>query len=138
MAVIEWDSNKFSVNVKLFDSHHLKLVEIINKLHDANSFNYTQEIIFEIIDELIDYTVFHFSTEEKALEKHGYSDITNHKKFHRGFVEIIGKFKQKIEKGDAVLWTSIEMISYLRDWLLTHILVEDKKYSNLLKDKVVE
>ncbi len=138
MAVIEWDKSKFTVNVELFDAHHFKLVEIINKLHDANSFNYTQEIIFEIIDELVDYTVFHFSTEEKALEKYGYSDFNNHKKFHQGFVDIVGKFKQKIERGDAILWTSIEMISYLRDWLLTHILLEDKKYSNLLKDKAVE
>ncbi len=48
------------------------MVEIINNLYDAFVNAKVKEIIKPIIDELFEYTVYHFTTEEKMFEEKNY------------------------------------------------------------------
>ena len=81
MAIIKWEQN-LSVGVDKFDTHHKKLVDLINKLHDAMSTGKGAETIGSVLDDLIKYTQYHFAEEEKLMTLHKYPDLEKHKAEH--------------------------------------------------------
>ena len=62
---LEWN-DIYSVNIKEIDSQHKNLFSLINKVQfsDKDKPN-TKEEINKILDEMNDYAIYHFDTEEK-------------------------------------------------------------------------
>jgi hemerythrin len=61
--LIEWE-DIYSVGIEEFDNDHKKLIELINRLHQAMLDKKAKEVLGEIINELVDYTIYHFNKEE--------------------------------------------------------------------------
>ncbi|MDA8212497.1 MAG: bacteriohemerythrin [Clostridia bacterium] len=135
MAMFAWDE-KYSVNVKEFNDHHKKLIDLINELHDGMKVGKGKEIMSTMLKKLIDYTQFHFSTEEKYLTRYAYPEYQLHKAQHDQFVNKVLKFQQDFEKGNIL--ASMDVMNFLKDWLVNHILVIDKKYVPFLNEKGVK
>jgi hemerythrin len=134
MPLLNWNEG-YSVNISQIDSQHKKLVDIINDLHDSMKAGKSKEILDKILNELIDYTSNHFKTEEKLFDKYGYPDKITHKRQHSELVEQVLKFKSSFESGKSVL--SIDLMNFLKDWLVQHMTGSDKKYSSYLNGKGV-
>lgn len=89
-----------------------------------------------IMAELINYTILHFSTEEVLMDMFDYEDSVEHKRTHAHFIDMIKVEQEKlnllIEQKDWVrVSKELEIIlKYLQNWLLTHILKSDKKYTD--------
>ncbi|GAH38184.1 unnamed protein product, partial [marine sediment metagenome] len=66
MTNIEWD-DKFSVGITLIDEQHKMLMQRLNDLSKAIERNQSIGEIVRVLGFLIDYTNFHFSTEEKHM-----------------------------------------------------------------------
>ena len=77
------------------------------------------------LEDLERYTVLHFTEEETFMRSIGYPQIDAHVALHRRFVQKITEEKAKTEQGERTSW---ELLHFLRDWLVNHILVEDKRY----------
>ena len=134
MALFEWQ-DKFSVKINSIDEQHKKLINIINDLHDAMLEGKSREIIKEVLFRLVDYTKTHFTYEEELFEKHGYSEKVSHEKQHDEFVQ---KLYEVVEKFKVIKsFVSIEIMEFLKDWLVNHIMGIDKKYSDFLISKGV-
>ena len=69
MGYIRW-SEKYSVNVTKIDEQHKKLVSLINEMYDAMRAGKGKDILGAVIAKIVDYTVYHFSTEELLLQKY--------------------------------------------------------------------
>jgi hemerythrin-like metal-binding domain len=83
-----------------------------------------KEVLGKILDELAAYTVYHFSTEEKYMEQCGYPGLAFHKKEHDTFV---GKVESLIQDYQAnKLGITIELMTFLKDWVSNHIQITDK------------
>lgn len=135
MALINWDDS-FSVGVKRIDDQHQKLVSMINELSDAMRQGKGKDVLGKIVTGLVDYTVTHFSLEEKLFVQVGYGDALAHKKTHEAFVAKVKAFKEDFDKGRIAL--SVEVMNFLSDWLKTHIKGTDKQYSTLFIAKGIE
>jgi hemerythrin len=135
MATFVWDAS-LSVNVAAIDKQHQKWVDLINQLSDAMSQGKGKDILGKIIAELVAYIQTHFSTEERLLDQHQYPDFGAHKKLHQEFVTKVMAFKSDHEAGKLAL--SIPLMTFLMDWLKTHIKEVDKKYSPWLNGKGVK
>jgi hemerythrin len=135
MPMLQW-SSALSVNVREIDEQHQKLINLINKLNDAMLQRRAKEEMGSIINELLRYTVVHFSLEEGYFDKFGYPDTPAHKAEHVKFVAEAKKFKEQFESGKLGL--SIEVMTFLSDWLKNHIMGVDKKYSAFLNEKGVK
>ncbi|OCC14532.1 Methyl-accepting chemotaxis protein [Dissulfuribacter thermophilus] len=129
---IEWGP-KFSVDIKEIDDQHKKLVSMVNTLHRAFKEGTDHEVIASILSGLIDYTVYHFGTEEKYFDEFGYPEAELHKKVHNDLTRKVLAFKEKFDEGKATV--SIELLKFLKDWLTNHICITDKKYVPYLKEK---
>jgi len=126
MAFIKWN-DQYSVGVEEIDNQHKGLVKLINKLFDAMSEGQANNILGEIINEMARYTQVHFATEEKYFALFNYPESNVHIDEHQKFVAEVIKFKTQFDNGNIIL--SIEIFRFLKNWLVNHILVSDKKYS---------
>ncbi len=132
MALINWNDS-LSVNVKEIDLQHKKLVDMINELNEAMRIGKGKEALGKIINGLISYTATHFKNEEQYFEKLRYPDAANHKKEHIAFVKKVTDFKDGFEKNNLAV--TMEVMSFLSDWLKNHIKGTDKKYSKFFNEK---
>lgn len=132
--LITW-SEEYELGFKTVDEQHEKLVDLINKLYNAFMLAEANEVISGILDDMLDYTVYHFKAEEDFFEAQGYSDSEKHKKEHELFVEKTKGFVEKFSQNDADL--TYDVMNFLRGWLLAHILGSDKEYSRYFISKGV-
>ncbi len=128
MAIFTWDE-KFSVHVEKMDEQHKKLFDLINQLHEAMSSGKGNAIMVEILSGLKDYTNVHFTEEEKHLQSFNYSGLAEQKKQHKLFIDKIEGYQKDLT--EKRLGLSIEVMQFLRDWLLTHIQTIDAKYGDI-------
>jgi hemerythrin-like metal-binding protein len=129
MALITW-SNALSTGISEQDNQHKKLIDLINQLNEAMQSGKGTEVMGKVLSELVNYTVYHFSFEEKLMDQHKYEDTAAHKAEHAKFVQTAGDFKKKFDSGTAVV--SVELMNFLRDWLTNHIMKTDKKMGQSL------
>ena len=134
MVFIEWVES-YSVNIKEIDDQHKKLIEILNRVHDAMKAGQGKKAISGALSELIDYTSYHFKTEENLFQQYGYPDLIKHTEEHDELTRKAIDLKASFDKGRLI--NNIEIIIFLKDWLNTHILDTDKKYSEFLNSKGV-
>ncbi len=129
--IVEW-SDDLSVNVRTIDEHHMTLINMINELYQAMRQRKTNSVIKEIVDKLLEYTKYHFGYEEKIFDKYKYPDTDSHKKLHRTFEGKIEEFGKGLASGKAIV--SSEVIRFLKDWLVKHIMIVDHKYSQFMNE----
>jgi hemerythrin len=132
MALITWNDS-FSVNVKLFDEQHRKLIEMLNDLHDAMKVGKGKEALEKVLKGLIQYTSMHFSNEEKLMKQYNYPEFEKHKKEHNQLVLQVLDVQKKHQEGNAIL--SQDVMNFLKNWLRNHIQGEDKNYGPFFNSK---
>lgn len=131
MSLLKW-SSKYSVDVEEMDKQHKKLVDLINDVHAAMKTGKTSDELGKVFNELVSYTMEHFTLEEKYMAKSGHSGLAAQKKMHKEFTDIVKGYKTEFENGNYTS-ISIKTMRYLMDWTTNHIIAEDKKYSEDFK-----
>ncbi|MEK6791135.1 MAG: bacteriohemerythrin [Deltaproteobacteria bacterium] len=134
MPLFTWKDD-YSVGVGAFDGHHKRLFDLINELHDAMRTGKAREVLGAVLLSLLDYTRMHFGAEEERMMSLVYPGFAEHKKEHEKFVKEITDFKAKFDTANFTI--SIGLMSFLKDWLVNHIMVTDKKYTLFFNDKGV-
>lgn len=134
MSFITWDQN-LRVNVVEIDAQHKKLVDLLNKLFDEVKSGNGRTAMDGVLTELVNYTEYHFDTEERLLEKYGYPAYAEHKKQHEDLKKEVQDLKTDFHKGQAAI--TFRTMSFLSEWLKRHIMGEDKKYGLFLNSKGV-
>lgn len=132
MSIISWNES-LSVNVQEIDQQHQKLIGMINELYDAMKEGKGNTVLDKVITELIDYTTSHFTTEEKYFEKYSYPRAASHKLEHADFIKKVSSFQEQYRAGQTGL--SIEIITFLSNWLKNHIQIVDKQYTPFFNEK---
>jgi hemerythrin len=132
MSFITWEDT-MSVNVKEIDDQHKKLISLINELHEWIQAGEKKDILGGVLEELINYTRYHFSVEERRMKQFSYVGYLEHKREHDDFTGQVLLLKEKYDKGTTAL--SSEVSSFLKDWLTNHILGTDKKYTPFFNSK---
>lgn len=130
MALFQWTS-KLETGIPSIDKQHRMLVDSINELHDAMRAGTGREKIQEIVNFLALYAVEHFKTEEAIMKKYNFPQFTAHKKIHDDFVKKAGDLQAQIAQGKNA---TVEVSSFLADWLRKHISGDDKLYSEFFKN----
>lgn len=130
MELIKW-TDKYTLGIKEIDNQHKGLVVIINELFTYMSEGKAKEKMKDVFDHLTEYTKKHFSAEELMLYRYAYTDIESHKVEHKKFIEKLEAFKKDFQNKRITI--SLELLNFLKDWLLNHILISDKKYATHIK-----
>jgi hemerythrin len=135
MELFTW-SEKYSVSISSIDNDHKGLFGLLNKLYDSLASGEANEILSKVISELYSYTQTHFKREEVLMQKANYPHIQEHIDFHRQFEKKIEEYQIALIDQEATL--TIDVLSFLRDWLINHIQGVDMHYVPFLKEKYIE
>ncbi len=128
MPLVTWYKS-YSVNDEELDKHHRNLFAILNKMYDSCLPAASMECAAKVIEELIKYTDYHFSAEEKYMAGKGYREIEEHRRQHRYFLNKLHELRNCEHKDDYEY--KKEVLVLLGNWMLKHVTVEDKKYSQI-------
>jgi len=126
MAIFIWDDS-YKTGVESIDEQHKKLVDLLNQLDESLNIGGDTHIVIRLLDELVEYTKFHFKDEEKFMTEHGYNekDYQDHLLVHQQFIDQINE-AQKTCQADPEHITD-ELLDFLVQWLINHILLTDKQ-----------
>ncbi len=105
----------------------------INRLYQAILDQNPEEVLLSIFAELVDYTELHFSHEESMLAEYGYPQLEEQQIEHRQLTRQVLDYRQKLTGGDTV--SATEVMGFLRNWLLEHIVKHDRQYGSYLESR---
>ena len=129
--IVAWN-NSYSVGINLIDDQHRELIKLTNKLYHSCmlSRDNSRAVFMQTIRGAVDYIGYHFSTEEKVMERVGYPDFLVHRVEHADFVKTVLREVDDFQSGKK--YVPQNFVYFLRDWVLTHIAVSDKKMGTYL------
>lgn len=133
MEKIVWDDS-YSVGVHKLDEQHKMLIKMINKLIDMKDITVDSEELSEILTEMTKYANYHFQTEEDLMVKYGFDEYDSHKKQHEAFIKKTVGFC--LDTMNYKRTVPVELLSFLKNWLLNHILKSDMKYKPFFSERL--
>ena len=133
MALMAWNDT-YSVKVQTLDDQHKRLFQILNELHHAMETGKGKLVLSDLLNRLIGYTRSHFADEEKAMAAAKYPDLATHVAEHRELTKKVEQFSRDFQAGTAGI--TLQLMSFLQQWLTSHILKVDRKYSSCLTGRV--
>jgi hemerythrin len=131
MAIAIW-SSRFETGIPIIDTQHKALFEAVNKLADSFKNGTASAQVKASMDFLVKYTVEHFQTEEKYMREIDYPKLTSHMAEHAQLVAKAQALQAKLAEGKPV---TVEVTTFLADWLKHHINEVDMGYVEFLKAK---
>ncbi len=132
MERIDWNPS-FSVGVKLLDDQHQRIVRMINLLISDPGATVRSETTSELLEMLTKYASDHFQAEEQLLEEYRYPDLAGQKEEHKAYrIKIVGLCQATISHEDSV---PEELLKFMSDWWVHHILETDMKYRPFLTER---
>jgi hemerythrin len=126
-------SVEYEVGVPLIDAQHKKLFLIFKNLIHARKGQGGGQAVMQALELMTDYMDYHFKAEEMFWECD--PEVYGiHRKAHYTFVRKVYKTTGKIHKKEDV---SEEILQFLGNWLVEHVLGMDRDHFQLLRDKGV-
>ena len=131
MAFWDW-LDEYSVGVGAMDDEHKKLVGYINELHEAMKAGRSLAALGPLLTSLNSYAQTHFGNEERLMQRYGYPGLPEQQQAHKRFIEQVHAFEEELAAGRTPI---IKIMSFLKDWLSSHIMSLDKQYTDFFKEK---
>ncbi len=128
-------TDDLALGIPSIDAQHKRLVELINMLHTAMKQRSGKDALVRVVEELKKYTVTHFKYEEDLFDKHHYPETKGHVVQHEKFVETVLDFEEGLRSGKVTV--TMDVMRFLKDWLMKHINGTDRLYSHFLQERGV-
>ena len=123
--------DEFKTGIDFIDEQHARLFEIANEAYTLLKNDFTidkYDKVIDLVDELKDYTVFHFNAEEEYMDSINYKRRFTQKIEHDAFIKKINEVDYKTIDSDPDKYI-LELLELLNQWLTGHILHNDKLIS---------
>ena len=137
MSNIQWGES-LSVGVGLIDEQHRKWIERLHEVESAIKSRRGMQQVVSTLDFLSEYTVFHFSTEEKYMLQTGYPELENHRAKHEELKKTLGNLIEDFREDGITEKISEAVGTFLGNWLKDHIRVVDQVFAAFLKEKKIQ
>ena len=121
------------VGEQTIDAEHDLQMQLLDSLtlslERAGDFSSTRYVL----EQFIEFSDMHFLSEQLVMRLHSYPAYETHLEEHTRLMKKVREIKEKVFHGEKA--PSIELITELRDWLLTHIATEDVAFGEYLRKK---
>lgn len=124
---ITW-RDAMSVGDPRIDADHKSLIALINAFEKATQDEGGDDVVFDILKHLFDYTELHFQREESLQRIIGYPYCEAHRRTHQELIEQLTDLNARYVATAAGPERSAmlrDMTVFLRNWLVKHIIEKD-------------
>ncbi|RAO76612.1 bacteriohemerythrin [Dyella jiangningensis] len=133
MTKIEWQDD-LDTGIEVIDNQHRRMVAMANAVCEAQRTG-DQATIAEVLEELLDYTLSHFTFEEALMEDAGYAFVDAHKRVHQVYADRIEAYRGRFRAGEDI---AEELRMMLIGWLFQHIRNDDWAYVDSVKRNILK
>lgn len=123
--IARW-SDAFLVHITEIDAQHQGLFNAMNRFYSTCKQHQSPQLIQQRLDELVQLAKQHLQAEEQLMQRAHYSQYGEHKKTHATLLadleQLLVRFKAREPESD------MELIMFLKNWLIDHIFRVDKQY----------
>lgn len=128
-AIVDYAQNKIGLNI--IDSQTKKWVEHINKFYADFKRKAAPKMILQSLDELIDYTGYHFGFEDKYLKDFNYTKYDEFKQNHDNFMLTLQNHRAEYANGENI--AIIRAIIFIKSWMSNYKSTIDAEFISLFK-----
>jgi hemerythrin-like metal-binding protein len=129
MEKLIWNDS-LSVGSPEIDHQHQQLVQMLNQMIGANDLTVGSELISDTLTRMTEYTDYHFTAEEDLMQAHDYPDLEAHRLQHHEFMRKTAELSVAAMDHDYKI--PDEILDYLKNWLVEHIMKSDMLYKPYL------
>lgn len=118
MSILFIWNDDYSVGDETLDRQHQNLFDLGNKIQKADKSEARKYVM-----SLYKYIRTHFDREENHMKSMGFPWVDEHRLKHEELIENLNRLSKDFDPDNLK-----ELAAFLHEWLVTHVLVEDKKY----------
>jgi hemerythrin len=128
MILVEWNK-KFEVGHERIDSEHNNLLNLIRDVSLLSEQEDGRERILRLLNEVKQYAMFHFTSEENLMLDVDYPDREFHKKEHEMLLALFDSrvYEYRIQEIDLE-----EVVELLFEWFAVHTTQVDTRLVNYI------
>jgi hemerythrin len=127
--------DEYAVNIQRIDHHHRNLIARANTVFDSVAQHLDKDQTRIAFGDLVDYARFHFMEEEQLLERHDAPGLKAHRAKHERLLEQLTELQGHYQNGAAE--SPVDLSAQLREWVVGHILADDRRTAAMLNAKGV-
>ena len=131
---LEW-RDEFALNVQRIDRQHRRSLEMARNLLRLIRADAAQDVILEAFDYLFGYMRFHFDDEAGLLRLYGWPEAEIHAAKHAELARQAQALRGDLARPEGVAADAMDQ--FIKDWVVTHILTEDRRFGAFLNEKGV-
>lgn len=133
--LIEWNT-EFEVGNPVIDRQHRQMFNESIKLLKSIGKDVSYDDLEKLITFLNDYIINHFRTEEEYLANQNYPFLDHQIWQHQNFIRSFENLKREIASDSlSKIYLMFRIQILVIDWILNHILKEDRHFGNYFKNK---
>ncbi|MDB1124085.1 bacteriohemerythrin [Vibrio algarum] len=131
--IFPWNES-FNTGVVEIDQQHKHLIDLLNKVAGQVILKHSDISLDSLINELVNYAVYHFKCEEThwLAKLPSFPETEKHRDSHNLFITRIEEFKLSANITAEDQWLE-DMLSFLASWLASHILESDRYMALLVQ-----
>ena len=114
------------------DEQHQQLFELYNQALQALRENPGHLTPGTVLQALIDYTGYHFATEEAVMAASGYPGRPEHAREHRALLSVVSALVARVDADPTLL---SDVVGLLRVWIQGHVMQTDRELGEFLKGR---
>ncbi|MBF0447302.1 MAG: hemerythrin family protein [Magnetococcales bacterium] len=132
-----WNDN-YATGVTEIDEQHMILVHTLNEASEKLALDQSLQTLQDVTQNLLSYALYHFETEEELMHEFNYREFDeqmakNHLSQHRSFSAKVVAVREGLQLGTPI--AAGDLLHFLNDWLVNHILNTDKKLASFLNQE---
>lgn len=134
--LIQW-KDSYCIGVARIDEQHRQLIGMLNELYRTIGTDIEPASVWHLLQGFNRYADTHFSYEERLAREHATppAQFAAHRGEHEAYCERMARFREDFEKGDR--HASVQLMAFLSNWWLSHILVLDVELGKHLNQQGV-
>ena len=119
-----------SYDIASMEREHAGQLSLLNDLKTAIRSEAGDNVVYALLNELVEHTNLHFLSEQLAMRLHAYESYESHFLEHERLLAQVQNLRSGLATGTAVDKQSL--VEALRSWLLVHIQTADKTLAEYL------
>ena len=128
-----WNKN-FDLQIPSINEEHKEIFARMAQIENLSKNFADKKAVLAAFDNLVEYTLEHFQSEEAFMRKINFPEIETHKKMHADLMAKLDKYRKEYVNSVYGAFPS-SVFDFFQNWLLTHILIADKRYAEFAKSK---
>lgn len=115
------------LGIGVMDQQHRHLVNLLNQINASINHPASAGHPNTKFADLVGFTVLHFETELELMQRYEYPDLRQHEREHTRLVQEVKQLTKRFEEG-----AHMATLQVLKDWLVGHIRISDRKLAQFL------